>query len=361
MLSLKKRRIAAIAAMTVTVCAVTGCSSKKEENIISSELVSEESGFGQDTATIGDFVEEKTFDAKRVYPISNVITSSYKGVYLTEINVEAGQTVKKGDLLVSIEPVTEELLAKKEADIAQNKQNADAVLASYQSTINNLSGDIGASSGTQQKLYQVQLEKAQKQYAWYQQNAAKDQETLKKELEYLRSIQGDLNIYAPYDGVIDTVSNVQKGMELDTTKELLSMHSEEQIMLEVSQGSSLRYGQQVTVETGSGEKIKSYKGTVISADNVRSDAFKYGGAIIRMDEEVPVEELKNVRIKANVKELHNVLVVKNYAVSTEKDKNYVSILDDDKIMKRRVMTGGSCGEFTWVLQGLSEGQTVTIQ
>lgn len=359
MLSLKKMMRTYV--LLLAVCLMTGCSGKKDETIISSELVSAESDFGQDTAETGDFVESKTFDAKRIYPISNVITSNYDGVYLKEINVEAGQSVKKGELLVTIEPVTDEFLVQKESTIEQNRQNADAVLASYQSSMDNLRGNISSSSGTRQKLYQVQLEKTQKQYEWYEQNAAAEQEKLKQELEYLRSLQGDLNIYAPYDGVIDTISNVQTGMELTTSKELLSMHSEDQIMLEISQGSSLRYGQQVTVETGSGENIKSYKGTVISADNIRSDSFKTGSAVIRMEEEIAVEELKNVRIKANVKELYQVLVIKNYAVSSEKDETYVSILDGDRIMKRRVLTGGSCGEFTWVLQGLSEGQKVTIQ
>lgn len=340
---------------------MTGCESKKEDSIISSELVSKEAGFGKDTAQTGDFVESQTFDAKRIYPISNVITSSYDGVWLKEINVEAQQEVKKGDLLVTIEPVTEEILAEKEAAIAKNKQELDKVLTSYQATMDNLQKNIASSSGTQQKLYQVQLEKTQKQYEWFQQDGNKDQEEMKAELEYLRSLQGDLNIYAPYDGVIDTISNVQSGTELDTTRELLTMHSEEQIMLEVSNGSNLRFGQQVTVETGSGEKIKSYQGTVISADNVRGDAFKSGSAVIRIEDKVSADELGNVRVKANVKELYNVLVIKNYAVSTEKDKNYVSILNGDKMMKRRVMTGGSCGEYTWILQGLEEGQIVTIQ
>lgn len=361
MLNHKLQRIMAGISMIVCVCIVTGCSGKKEENIISSELVSGESGFGQDTAQIGDFVESKTFDAKRIYPISNVITSQYEGVILEKINVQSGQNVKKGELLVSIEPITDELIAEKEAAIAKNKEDVDAVLTSYQATMNNLQNSIGASSGTQQKLYQVQLEKTQKQYEWYQKSGNRDQEEMKAELEYLRSLQGDLNIYAPYDGVIDTVSNVQTGTELDSSRELLTMHSEEQIMLEVGEGSSLRFGQIVTVETGSGDNIKSYKGTVISANNVRSDALKTGSAVIRLDDQVPAEELGNVRIKANIKELYNVLVIKNYAVSTEKDKNYVSILKDDQIMKRRVISGGNCGEYTWILQGVSEGQTVTIQ
>lgn len=362
MLSLKKCKTSAmILSAALLVSALPGCGDNSQSNIISSELVSEEGGFGQDTAQTGDFVDTKTYDAKRIYPISNVITSSYDGVILKKINVKAQQEVKKGDLLVTIEQVTEDMLAEKEAALAKSQEDTQAVLDSYKISMSNLEHNISVSSGTQKKSYETELAKIKVQYEWYQQTAIRDQESVKSELEYLRSLQGDLNIYAPYDGIIDTISNVPEGTELDTTRELLTMHSEEQIMLQVSNGADMRYMQSVTVETGSGEKIKSYKGTVISCNDVRSDAFKNGSATIRLDEQIPPDELSNVRVKATTKELYNVLVVRNYAVSTEKDKNYVSILEDDKIMKRRVITGGSCGDYTWILQGLEDGQTVTIQ
>ena len=44
---------------------------------------------------------------------------------------EGRQEVKKGDLLVTIETVTDEMLAEKEAAIAKNKEDTDAVLASF--------------------------------------------------------------------------------------------------------------------------------------------------------------------------------------------------------------------------------------
>ena len=63
---------------------MAGCDKKNSDKLISSALVEEEAGFGQDTAKNGDFVEKKTFDAKRVYPLSNVITSQRDGVRFPE-------------------------------------------------------------------------------------------------------------------------------------------------------------------------------------------------------------------------------------------------------------------------------------
>lgn len=339
---------------------LSGCG-KKEEKRISSEYITEESGFGEDTAREGDFVEEKNFEAEQLYPISNVITSDYDGVVLKEINVKAGQAVKKGDLLVTIESITEETLAKREAAIARNKEDVDKTLAGYTASIENFRQNMEAASGNNRELYRLQLEKTQKQYDNYLKNGNEDQEEMKAELERLRALKGDMNIYAPYDGVVDTVKVVEPGTELTTDREILTIHSEEQIFLKVTKGNGLRYGQEVTVETGSGEKIKTYKGIVISADNVRGDGQKDGSAVVQPQEDIPVKELSNVRIKANTKELHHVLVVKNYGIAAEKDKSYVSILDGNKIMKRSVTTGGSCGGYTWILQGLEDGQSVMIQ
>lgn len=340
---------------------LTGCKENESKNLISSALVEEEAGFGQDTAKNGDFVENKTFEAKRIYPISDVITSQRDGVWLKEICVKAKQAVKKGDLLVEIEPVTDEILQKKEQTIAKSKEEYEQVLSGYQASMSNLEQNIASSFGTQKQIYEVELQKTRLQYEWFVQDGAATQDELNAELEELRNMQGDLNIYAPYDGIIDTISDVKSGTELLADREILTMHSEEQIMLNVAEGAQLRFGQEVTVETGSGENIKTYKGRVIAANNVRSDAFKTNEAVIKLEEQISAEELKNVRVKASVKELHNVLVVKNYAVGTEKEKNYLSILDGDAILKRRVITGGVCGDYTWILQGLLEGQSVTIQ
>lgn len=362
MLNLKRRRFFSMTALCVgMLCAVSGCGGEKNDSMISSELISKDASYGQDTARSGDFVETVTFDAERIYPISTVIMSPNDGVILQKIKVTAGETVKKGDLLVTIAPITDEIIQEKQVAIDKNKAEMDKVLESYENTKKNLEKQIAASSGAQKKIYQAELKKTKRQAQWYKQDGDKIQQEMKTELKELKKLQGDLNIYAPYDGVIDSVSNIQTGTELVTTREILTMHSEEQVLLNVSEGSQLHFGQSVTVETGSGETIKNYTGTVISSNDVRNDSLKTGDAYIRIEDSIPVEELKNVRVKANVKELYNVLVVKNYAVTTEKEKQYVTLIDGETLMKRRVMTGGTCGEYTWVLQGLTEGQNVTMQ
>lgn len=340
---------------------LTGCGSESESEVISSELVRDEEAFGEDTAVYGDLIETKKYDAQQVYPISTVITTGKKDLIYDKVCVETNQTVKKGDLLVSIQPVTEEMLAKKEEAISKNKEEFETGKSNYKSQMESVQSQMGGASGTSLQILQIKLQKIQRQYDWYVENGEQVQNEMKAELEALKAIQGDVNIYAPYDGVIDSVASIGQGTELTSDRELLRMHSEEQVLLLVSQGSGLRYQMQVKISAGSGENQINYKGTVISADNVRIDELKDGSAYIRINEEVDAKILKNVTITANEVELNNVLIVKNFAVSSEKEKSFVTIVDGDTFKKRHVSVGKNADEKTWILYGVSEGQKVSIQ
>lgn len=340
---------------------VQGCGSVKKEDIISSGLIQDEEGFGTDTVKYGDFMKTKTFDAERIYPHSTVITAGYDKLVLDRICVEAGTKVKKGDLLVSIQPVTDESITKKKAEIKKNMEQFEAGKNNYQHNMEQLEEQIRSVSGVDLEIMQIELKKSQREYEWYVQDGTKVQEEMKASLEKLKSIKGDVNIYAPYDGVIDSISAVPAGTELTTKRELLKMHSEDQVLLSVSDAGKLRYQMPVTIQAGTGDKKETYTGTVVSADNIRTDSLKDGTAYIKMNEAADISELTNLVVIANEIELKNVLVVKEFAVSKEKKKNFVSIVDGDKVMKRHVVLGGTTGEMSWILQGVEEGQRVLIQ
>lgn len=338
----------------------TGCGSKKAD-LVKAELVSSEDGFGVDTATISQLKEEKSFSASVVYPEASVVCSQYNGVVLKKIEVEAGDKVKKGDLLVSIEPVTEETISKQQEAIDKNLQELNKGIENYNSQIASLDASIASSTDVQQQIFQVQKEKTQRQLEFYKEDGEIVQQEMKAELEVLKTLQGDLNIYAPYDGVIDGVQNVPEGTELTVTRELLKMHSEDETFIYVSEGSSLKYNVPVIVEAGKGENRVTYEGRVISADNVLDDAYQTGAAYIKLNEKIPAENLKSITVKADIRKLNNVLLVKDFAVTTQNDMTYVSIVEGEKIKKRPVVVGAGDGSYVWIVRGLSEGQQVLIQ
>lgn len=360
MLNHKLKNITISLLLFTVVLSATACGNKKED-LVSKDLVSSEDGYGTETAKIGQLKGTKSFSGSVVYPVSATIYSQYNGVVMEKIEVEAGDKVKAGDLLVSIKPVTDETIAEQEAAIEKNREELNTGISNYKSQIASLENSIASSSGTQQQIYQVQKEKTERQLEYYEDDGERVQQDMKEELEILKTLKGDLNIYASYDGVIDSVQNVPEGTELTTSRELLTMHSESETFIYVSEGSSLKYNMSVQVEAGVGENRVIYEGKVVSANNVLDDAYQNGSATIKLNEKVPADLLKNITVKADLKKLNNVLLVKNYAVSTQNDKKYVTIVDGEKLMKRPVIVGTDDGEYMWIVKGLEDGQNVLIQ
>lgn len=344
----------------LTAIAVCGCGNKNK-NLVNSSLVNSEDGFGSDTAKIGQLKESKSFSASVTYPISTVIYAPYSGLVMKKIEVEYGDKVKKGDLLVSIQEINADTIAAQEDAIAKNLQELNKGIENYNSQIAVLNSSIASSDGTQQQLYQVQKDKVERQLEYYKQDGERVQNQMKQELETLKTLEGDMNIYAPYDGVIDEVENVPEGTELTNTRELLKMHSESETLLYVSEGASLKYNMPVTVSVGVGETQAEYSGRVVSADNVLDDAYQTKCTYVKLDENVAADELKNITVTADVKKLNNILLVKQFAVTEQNKEKYISIIEDGKIMKRPVITGGSDGNNVWILKGVNEGQQVLIQ
>lgn len=359
MLNHKRKRLA-FAGVMASLLLLGGCGLETKE-LISEDLISEDEGFGVSTAAYGDYKETKTYSASLVYPTSTIITSDYDGVLMDHICVESGDVVKKGDLLVSIQQITPEVIANQEAAITKYQEELNQGIGNYQSQIESFRASIAASSGTQRQIYSIQEQKVERQLRYYQENGAREQDEMRQKLEKLKTLQGDINIYAPYDGVIDSVQAVPENTELTSQRELLTMHSEDALLIQVTDGSELKYNMSVSVSAGYGENRKTFTGHVISANNVLDDAYQTGAAYIKLDGEASVDELKNIEVTADVRALDHVLLVKEYAVSSQKEERYVSIIDEDRIMKRRVVTGGGNGDMVWVVKGLLEGQSVLIQ
>lgn len=360
MLNLRFARRTCALLLVGSLLLVGGCG-KKNDQLLTDELVDSEAGFGLDEAKVGELRQEKKYSATVVFPQSATICGNYNGVILESFAVQAGDKVKKGDLLVNIQPITDETIAKQEAAIEKNLAEFNSGVASYNSQIASYDSAIASASGTQQQIYVLEKQKLERQLQFYQEDGQSVQQDMKEELDALKSIKGDVNIYAPYDCVIDSVLNVPEGTELTTTRELLKIHSEENNLIYVSEGGSLMYNMEVTVEAGLGDKRTSYKGRVVSANNVLDDEFEKNAAYVKLDEKVDAENLKSLTVVANVKRLNNVLLVKNFAVSNQNDVNYVSVVEGDKIMKRPVVVGAGDGTFIWIVRGLEAGQKVLIQ
>ncbi len=349
------------AAVSLSLLFLSGCGS--DETLIEESLVDvEEQNVGTSTAEYGNLEAERTLSGTLYYPIRTELTSPVSGCAMKEIAVKQNDHVKAGDLIASLEPVSEDQRSEKQRQIEQKKAEIEKVrnytnqqIASYQQTMS------ASSDPNERQICQLKIQEQQMILDHMETEYADDIATLEAEMQQIQSVESVEGIYAPYDGVISNVYQIPEGTVLTEGRVIVEMYSEETVLVQAKNPGDIRYGQTVQVFGGVGDMRTEYKGTVVGADNPLEDSLKNDWLYIRLEEEFDPQALVNIEIKATGYQVENVLVVKAAAVFTQKEQQYVYLLEDGELKRRHVIVGGSDGTNTWILQGLSEGDVVSIQ
>ena len=90
-------------------------------------------------------------------------------------------------------------------------------------------------------------------------------------------------------------------------------------------------------------------------------ALKQGQALIELDGKLdPALAKRKVAVTGNDVDLHNVLLVNRSAIKKDESRRYVYVLDGETVKKRYVVEGENNMSTTWILDGLTEGQTLIL-
>ncbi len=301
---------------------------------------------------------------------------------ITKINVVLGQEVKKGDLLATIDSLTQN----------NNLDEAKSKLKSYEA---------------QRKSAKVKLQVAQSKYSrmskLYETKSISldDYETAREELEVAKASVAEYNeliaqatisvktaetnlsyttITSPIDGVVisipvsegQTVNSNQSAPTIVQVADLTKML----IKAEVAEGdiTKVKTGMNVELTTLANPEI-IYKSTIESVDlatstltddeyseSVSNSSAVYYYANIILDN--PDNNLRIGMTTTNtikIKESQNILLVPTVAVQKVNGKSVVKILkENNKVEEREIVTGISDGLSTEVKEGLSEGEEVIV-
>lgn len=301
---------------------------------------------------------------------------------ITKINVVLGQEIKKGDLLATIDSLTQN----------NNLDEAKSKLKSYEA---------------QRKSAKVKLQVAQSKYSrmskLYETKSISldDYETAREELEVAKASVAEYNeliaqatisvktaetnlsyttITSPIDGVVisipvsegQTVNSNQSAPTIVQVADLTKML----IKAEVAEGdiTKVKTGMNVELTTLANPEI-IYKSTIESVDlatstltddeyseSVSNSSAVYYYANIILDN--PDNNLRIGMTTTNtikIKESQNILLVPTVAVQKVNGKSVVKILkENNKVEEREIVTGISDGLSTEVKEGLSEGEEVIV-
>ncbi|WP_166241621.1 efflux RND transporter periplasmic adaptor subunit [Paenibacillus turpanensis] len=267
------------------------------------------------------------------------------GLRVSEVLVKAGDTVKKGDLLIQLENEGLELVAKQKMLEVEKKKLALQELQSKE-------GDQSTQDQAKLRIAALELEIAEEQ---------------------LRMAQEDLanrRILSKADGVITFLAEMRPGDKLDAYTVLAAVSDQSKLRIAYSTSAAndlqaVSVGMEAKVKIGTSEVAGSVVQTPSSApfteDKRLAEAYSRSLYISlpRLPEGAGIGKMADLSITLQSKE--NVLVIPNRAVRTYLGRTYVQLLDGESRKEIDIQKGIETQTETEVLEGIKEGQQVILQ
>ncbi len=368
----KIKRILASGLAATMMMSISGCTTSSEnkstaEYIKAGEGIVISAGIGYETAEVsqGSFVKTYQTDAYVTYTNSQRLYWENSQDRYDEILVSVGDIVKKGDVLATFEgsssseaDALERTLAVEEAQAALNRtvKNYDSSIAAKKKSMETL-------TGYDYEIASLELQKLESEYALRVKESeyqiTKQQEALNELLEE----QATKELIAPFDGRIDSVNrDFQKGNKVNVGSPIVQISDLDSQVFAFRNNTfsaDVSYLSEVTLtDRVTGEE---YTGTIVSCPNVTNQP--YSDVIVELDTELP-EGREDVYFKVDgyIMQKENVTLVDNRALKSEGSNYYVYILNENNARYKTYVTIGETTDgLTWVIDGLTPGQTVLMQ
>lgn len=323
-----------------------------------------------------EYIKNGQGDAKISYPVYAQL-SPEEDVRFAACYVAQGDAVKAGDVLVSFVSDTDELvleeyslkLARAQEELSEGTANRQTAIKKAEEKLAEQEGwdeeeeVYKPKSGLRERnIMRLNIEKQKidmEQFIYQSEQTIRE---LEKQVAEIRKKVDGLKLTAPYDGVIDTVKIYREGETVHAKEVVVTMYSEEKLLLKVTEGiDDLRCFGEVTLETEVDDEKKTYTGQVISAPNILPYDAQQDFALIEITEEVTKEGLDDkVRYFYDKEVLENLLVTDKRVIRKDDQGDYVYVLEDGQVKKRYVVTGFSNSSQVWILDGLSDGQSLVL-
>lgn len=348
--------------LILTICISALCACGKDDSIISSELIKiEENDMVSSELVIGELKKTVTKEAGAFYPITAQLTPNTGGVIMVDVKVSNLDYVKKGDLLAELRPYSDEEIKEKEEVIKEKENDLNTMMNYYDNELAELNSLLSASSGAQREIYQLKIEENELNRNYTYTTTSAEISKLKEELELMKADKGDCNIYAPFDGVIDSVQIAQEGTVLTENSVVFTMHSIDTVILYFDDPGYVYCDNVVKVTAGTGENKQEIEGKVVCADYYLHSNIHSGKVYVRLQGEYDKENLNNIEVELTTYNVSNVLTTRLSGIVSDKDKDYVYILENGELKRRHVIVGGNDDVNAWILQGVEEGDIVYLQ
>ena len=354
-----------IAVLLFGLCLLTGCTGAHEEEMnIMVEDGAQETVYNQVAVKRGDITSEISISCK--YMPKERIQIAFEGQerIITEVLVEKGDFVTKGDVLArqDVEEFEELILEEQHAiEMQQLTLNQLEEMKALDLGLMEKSYNFQDEDTRDGEVYRLNVEKTEQRYKEQIENCQDSILVHSLKLQEYKDNVEEGTMRAPASGIITASEANLIGTISKPSEEVITMVANEALIFiseEIDKEHYLEAGKTYSVHVGKGDASRTVEVTPMENDRQDEQAVEemYFSVLtpdLRLNTGAPGT------IWIPLEEKKDVLYLPNNVIHTSGDKTYVYTMSDNGIRNIiYITTGASDREKTEIIKGLEEGQYV---
>lgn len=340
----------------------TGCGQEEEvdRSVVLQEEVVDETIYEQTPVTRGTVQQALVISCDYSQTLEMDLYFAVDQVIITDVYVERGDIVKKGQLLASVDVESlEKQIREREHELARASLKLQQLTESLNFDLEQADILFSYTHMTEDDRDNLkeQKENIEKSYRSSLEDTADSVEMLSIRLESAREYLRNGNLYAPIDGVVNYIKEDMEGSTTDREEKVASVYDADSCLF-VSDNqeavSHIDFEQEYTIVCGLGKNQKEYTVVPVNPE-------KWGERIYfrLLEEEYDPNVIKSGKITVITDQAEHVLCVDKEAIHTSGDRYYVYLLDEEGIRRMRFVETGLWGvDLVEIREGLEEGEYV---
>lgn len=284
---------------------------------------------------------------------------------LVELLVTRNTYLEKGDVIAKVMVETDPI-ALEELELKLLRLEED--FADYQANYAKRHEEAVANISVYElpgKINRLEIEQMERDHAWsvrgYENQIAGYRERIKE----LKNTTAMEDITAPVAGFVLEVPKLQIGQELYNGDFICNIAPIDKMMMQFSDETwHYGYGMDLTLLVGDRRSQKPYPVQVVSALG-KSLYGNWNQTATRVLGDYDVSELVSMgpyTITGTTNVMKNVLLVPVKAVTEDREKYYVTLVNDDNTLeKKQFIPGGKNTQYYWVFDGLKPGMKIFLE
>ena len=339
-----------------------------EDTLIAPERIVQDGGnYKTHTVSAGVYEKSGQYGAGLYFPTRYEVIYEGAKARFVEYAVKHGSEVRAGDLIATFSIDRDEVaVVERELALERAKESReDGLEARREELLRRKQAVFEETDPVLSEIGALQIRKLEIELEKFDFESAANVENLQESLDELLKSYENQFIYAPADGVVDSVTYLRDGEFVYDGTLLAVIYDPYDILFTVNDESgSLRYNMPVTISVGPNKDRLEAPGRVVAAYNVLPGKSAGKTCLIRATEynQDEVKSLTRPSVAYTTIRLENVIVVPKSALTLYGGKYYAYKLSPDGMVSKRYVnyTAGNASSGVWVMDGLAEGDVLIL-